>query len=239
MHPVLKHVLVVDIETVSSAPDLHGLDTNMQLHWQHKAQFLRKEEDQSPDQLYQDRAAIYAEFGQVVTIGFGAFFQENDKLRFKVKSFAGRDESVLLQRFIDLVNQFDQDQLRLCGHNGKEFDFPYLCRRMVVHGLPIPWAMDLSGKKPWEVQHIDTLELWKFGDRKNFTSLKLLTDLLGIPSSKEDIDGSKVHSIYYQDKDGLEKIARYCEGDVVATAQLYLRLNQLPLLSDEDIIRSQ
>jgi len=239
MNSLLRNVLVIDIETASVEKDFNALPENMQKHWNHKAQFLRNEDEKTSNELYPDRAAIYSEFGKVITIGFGAFFQEEERTKFKVTSISGDDEKQLLKEFIDVVNHFDQDNLKLCGHNGKEFDFPYLCRRMVVHALPIPWSLNLSGKKPWEVHHIDTLELWKFGDRKNFTSLNLLTDLLGIPSSKEDIDGSKVNETYYHEPDGLQKIARYCEGDVVATAQLFLRLNGMPLLENQNIIWSE
>lgn len=168
----------------------------------------------------------------------GLFAEANGKLTFRTKSMAGDDEKKLLEEFIGIINTFDQDNLKLCGHNAKEFDFPYLCRRMVVSQISIPWSMDLSGKKPWEVHHLDTMELWKFGDRKNYTSLKLLSDLLEIPSSKDDMDGSKVNTTYYNEKEGLKKIKTYCQGDVIATAQLYLRLNDLPLLSSDNIINT-
>lgn len=236
MHPLLRNVLVLDIETASGYKKFSELSPKMQQHWERKSSFLRNEEERSVNEMYDDRAAIYAEFGKIITIGFGAFFKENGKIKFRVKTLASDDEKKLIEEFVSIIQKFDQDNLKLCGHNGKEFDFPYLCRRMVVNNIEIPWALDLGGKKPWEVNHIDTMELWKFGDRKNFTSLKLLTDLLDIPSSKTDLDGSKVNSTYYGESDGLEKIETYCQGDVVATAQLYLRLNNLPLLESEDII---
>jgi len=177
-------------------------------------------------------------FGKIVVIGMGLFYKEGEVVKFKVKSLASHDERKLLEDFVTIIKKFDQDNLRLCGHNGKEFDFPYICRRLIVHGIDIPWALDLGGKKPWEVNHVDTMELWKFGDRKSFTSLKLLTDLLQIPSSKSDLDGSKVNQTYYGNQSGLKSIETYCRGDVVATAQLYLRLNNLPLISPENIIQS-
>ena len=235
MHPLLKHVLILDIETASGVKEYNEMTPEMRAHWDRKSSFLRNEEEKSSDELFDDRAAIYAEFGKIVTIGIGAFFTEGGTNKLRVKSFSNHDEKSLLKDFIEVITKFDQDSLRLCGHNGKEFDFPYLSRRMIVNQLEIPWALDLGGKKPWEVNHIDTMELWKFGDRKNFTSLKLLTDLLGIPSSKSELDGSIVSSTYYGEEDGLQRIETYCRGDVVATAQLYLRLNNLPLLGDEDI----
>ena len=160
----------------------------------------------------------------------------NGELALRVKSFWHHDEYELLKEFKSfLVEKFDPETIRLCAHNGKEFDYPYLCRRMLVNDLAIPEVLNLTGRKPWEVQHIDTMELWKFGDRKNFTSLNLLTSLFGIPSSKSDLDGSKVNEVYYQEESGLEKIANYCCGDVVATAQLYLRLNNLPLIPESQV----
>lgn len=239
MHPLLKHVLVLDIETASGFKSFKELSPDMQAHWERKSSFLRNEGELTPDEMYTDRAAIYAEFGKIITIGFGAFFKEKGETKFRVKTLASVDEKQLLSDFVNIIRKFDQDNLKLCGHNGKEFDFPYLCRRMIVNSIEIPWALDLGGKKPWEVNHIDTMELWKFGDRKNFTSLKLLTDLLGIPSSKTDLDGSKVNATYYEEDNGLMKIETYCRGDVVATAQLYLRLNNLPLLGEKDIIYTE
>ncbi len=235
MNPLLRNLLILDIETVSAYPNHGELSESLQAHWNRKASFLRNLEEKSNDELYFDRSAIYAEFGKIITIGMGLFTEEKSGMKLRVKSIAGDDEKKILEEFITIINKFDQDNLKLCGHNAKEFDFPYLCRRMVVNRIPIPWSMDLSGKKPWEVHHIDTMELWKFGDRKNFTSLKLLSDLLEIPSSKDDLDGSKVNTTYYNEKEGLKKIETYCQGDVIATAQLFLRLNDLPLLSPDNI----
>jgi uncharacterized protein YprB with RNaseH-like and TPR domain len=238
MHPLLKNILVLDIETVAAHPTYDVQSAEMQEHWNRKSSFLRNEDEKPSEQMYEDRAAIYAEFGKIIVIGMGIFYKEDEAYKFKVKSLANSDEKQLLLDFVDVIRKFDQDNLKLCGHNGKEFDFPYLCRRLIVNQIEIPWALDLGGKKPWEVNHIDTMELWKFGDRKNFTSLKLLTDLLQIPSSKTDLDGSKVNETYYKEKDGLKKIATYCRGDVLATAQLYLRLNNLPLIEPQNITNS-
>ena len=238
MHPLLRNLLVLDIETASGFKEYKDQTIEMQQHWDRKSGFLRNENELTSEEMYADRAAIYSEFGRIITIGFGAFYKEKSEIKFRVKSIAGSDERAVLTEFVEIIRQFDQDNLRLCGHNGKEFDFPYLSRRMIVNNIDIPWALDLGGKKPWEVNHVDTMELWKFGDRKNFTSLKLLTDLLGIPSSKTDLDGSKVNATYYYEKGGLDKIERYCIGDVVATAQLYLRLNNLPLLEEGDIVHT-
>lgn len=237
MDQKLRDILVIDIETASQAKSLDELSGPLQEHWHHKSQFIRNDDDLLPEQQFFQRAGIYAEFGKVITIAVGIFHRgEDGELSLRVKSFSNHDEYELLKEFKTfLVKKFDPESIRLCAHNGKEFDYPYLCRRMLVNDLAIPEVLNLTGRKPWEVQHVDTMELWKFGDRKNFTSLNLLTSLFGIPSSKSNIDGSKVNQVYYHEEQGLERIATYCCGDVVATAQLYLRLNNMPLIPESHI----
>ena len=203
--------------------------------WCKKAATFRNEEELSDSELYFKRAAIYAEFGKVIVIGVGIYSGQEDQLSLRVKSFAHHDEKQLLQDFTSfLVRKFDPETLLLCAHNGREFDFPYLCRRLLVNGLKIPYVLDTRGKKPWEVKHIDTMDEWKFGDWKSFTSLELLTEIFGIPTSKDDIDGSMVTEVYYE-QDGLERIRRYCEKDVVATAQLYLKINAKSAIPEDRI----
>ena len=234
----LNHILVIDIETVSQHVGFEQLDPNLQTHWEKKTKFLSARDDTLVDEAtyYFERAAIYAEFGKVIVIGVGIFHPQDDGLGLRVKSFSHDHEGVLLKTFSDfLTSKFDQDHLRLCAHNGKEFDFPYLCRRFLVNGIDIPTTLNLSAKKPWEVNHIDTMELWKFGDRKNFTSLDLLTSIFRIPSSKSQMDGAQVNRCYYHEEDGLAKIADYCKEDVIATAQLFLRLNNEALIPEERI----
>ena len=232
--------LIIDIETVSANPSMEKLTSSLQKHWKRKAGMIPNPEDKDAAGLYQDRAAIYAEFGKIIVIGVGFFHEFKGTPTLRVNSLADDDEKKLLTQFKDLVETtFNQDNLRLCGHNGKEFDFPYLCRRMLINDIKIPWALNTSGKKPWEVNHIDTMELWKFGDWKNFTSLDLLTSIFGIPYSKSNLDGSMVTKTYYEKKDGLKQIATYCQKDVIATAQLYLRLNNLPLIEENQIIISK
>ncbi|MDN4166032.1 3'-5' exonuclease [Cytophagales bacterium LB-30] len=231
----LSNILFLDIETVSGHAHFHELSPRMQEHWKKKAALLKNEDELLPEDLYFDRAAIYAEFGKVLVIGLG-FMKAIDKGQWelRIKSLASEDEASLLQEFAEIVNKFDQNQLYLCAHNGKEFDFPYLCRRMLVNGVPIPESLQIGSKKPWEVRHLDTMELWKFGDRKNFTSLDLLASLFGIESSKQGIDGSQVNPTWYKEKN-LEKIKTYCAHDVVVLSQLYLKLNNLPLISPEHV----
>lgn len=237
MNDALRDILVLDIETTGTKSSFNELTEPLQHHWERKATFIRNEEEVSAEELFEQRAAIYAEFGKVIVIAVGIFHETKDKQTgLRITSFQGDDEKQLLEQFADFLTQkFDQKKLKLCAHNGKEFDYPYLCRRMLVNNVPIPSALNQSGKKPWEVNHLDTMDMWKFGDKKSFTSLDLLTTLFGIPSSKSDIDGSKVHHVYYHEKNGLQRIAEYCRRDVMATAQLYLRLNQLPLIENGSI----
>ncbi len=230
-----KKILFIDIETVAGKGTFQQLDPVWQQLWEKKALSLRTSDDLKPDELYEERGAIYAEFGKVVVIGLG-FFSTTDSgtTELRVTALANHDEAALLTTFQQLLNRKFQNDYCLCAHNGKEFDYPYLCRRMVVHGIPLPEVLQINGKKPWEVPHLDTMEMWKFGDRKSFTSLQLLTSLLGIPSPKDDIDGSMVNEVYYKSND-LERIARYCMNDVVATAQLYRKLHHQPLIDEQAI----
>ncbi|RTY95981.1 3'-5' exonuclease [Flavobacterium sp. GT3R68] len=229
----LEHILFLDIETVPEAPYFNELDDEMKSLWENKTQYQRKE-DYSPEEFY-DRAGIWAEFGKIICISVGYFTFKGDIRHFRVTSFFG-EEKKILQDFNNLLNNhFSQPQHILCGHNAKEFDIPFIARRMIINQIPIPNKLNLFGKKPWEIPHLDTLELWKFGDYKNFTSLKLLTKILGIPSSKGDIDGSQVGHVFYVEKD-IDRIVTYCEKDTIAVAQVFLRLRREDLLIEDEII---
>lgn len=232
----LKNLIFLDIETVSEKPDFSALTEKMQELWVKKSIYLKNDEGLSAKELYAERAGIYSEFGKVVVISIGFFYNDTEgNLNLRIKSLYNDDEKVLLEEFVQTIyKKLDDQKIRLCAHNGKEFDFPYLARRMVINRIKIPGFLQLSGKKPWEINHIDTLEMWKFGDRKSFTSLELLTTILDIPSPKEDMDGSMVSSVYYNENN-LEKIAAYCNRDVEATAQLFLRLRGLDILAEDQI----
>jgi len=231
----IHNILFLDIETVPVYQSFDELPDRFQSLWIKKAKFLRGTDDRTPQELY-ERAGIYAEFGKIVTIAVGYFVpQETEVLNFRIKAFANHDEKALLKDFSVLLNEhFNTKKVRLCAHNGKEFDFPYIGRRMLINQLPIPEPLNLSGKKPWEVPHIDTMELWKFGDYKHFTSLDLLAALFDVESSKDDIDGSQVYKVYYQENN-LERIAKYCKRDVMVLAQVFMRLNQMPLMTKDEI----
>lgn len=230
----LDNILVLDIETVRAYKTYEELPPRIQEQWDKKAVFLTKDLDQTSKQAFEDRGGIYAEFGKIVAISVGFFTPTGNEWNLRVRGLKNDNEETLLEEFLSLMAKFDQTKVVLCAHNGKEFDFPYLCRRLLINGLPIPSSLDSSGKKPWEVNHLDTMELWKFGDRKSYTSLDLLAALFDIPSSKSEIDGSMVGEVYYEQGE-LELISKYCNQDVVVTAQLLLRLNQLPIIEEHNV----
>jgi uncharacterized protein YprB with RNaseH-like and TPR domain len=233
----LEKILFLDIETVAQQSEFSGLNEDFKKHWEHKARFLSKE-DESAEEVY-ERAGIYAEFGKIVCISVGFINIEHGVKSLRLKSFFNDDEKILLMDFFELLNKhFNLPDHLLCAHNGKEFDFPYIARRALVNGIELPQILDLAGKKPWEIQHLDTMQLWKFGDYKNFTSLSLLTTIFDIPTPKDDIDGSMVNEVYWKDKD-LPRIANYCQKDVVALTQLFLRFRNESLINPENIVVSQ
>jgi len=229
----LNNILFLDIETVPEEENFNSLDAEMQSLWDLKTQYQRKDEF-SPEEFY-DRAGIWAEFGKIICISVGFFTIKGDVRNFRVTSFFGEERQILKEFSNLIINHFNQPQHLLCGHNSKEFDIPFIARRMIINQMPIPDKLNLFGKKPWEVPHLDTLELWKFGDYKHYTSLKLLTKILGIPSPKGDIDGSQVAHVYYVEKD-IDRIITYCEKDTIAVAQIFLRLRREDLLIEEEII---
>ncbi|MBN2175191.1 MAG: 3'-5' exonuclease [Bacteroidales bacterium] len=227
----LDKVLFLDIETVPMVESYDELPENFQHLWDRKVEYLRKEGNETPDQLFQ-RAGIYAEFGKIICISVGYILNRE----FRLKSFYGDDENVLLKEFCELLNRYynSRDHL-LCAHNGKEFDYPYIARRLLINGIHIPDILNIAGKKPWEVAHLDTMELWKFGDYKSYTSLNLLAAVFGIDTPKDDIDGSMVAEVFYKEKN-IERIVRYCQRDTLTVAQLMLTYLGKPRIKDEDII---
>lgn len=236
-------VLFLDIETVSGRATYSDLDDTFKYLWGLKAPGVLKRygEELTEEEVsdsYVDKAAIYAEFGKIVCISVGAVYRDKDKrLKIRLKSFANRDEKVLLEEFNAMLDQYYPDTAKqfICGHNIKEFDVPYMCRRMIANQMRLPKMLQITGKKPWQVEHLlDTMALWKFGDYKSYTSLKLLAGVLGFPTPKDDIDGSEVGRVFWNEDD-LERIAVYCEKDVLATAQLFFRYQLKPLLEDDQV----
>ena len=229
----LENILFLDIETVPETQHFSDLDKSKQTLWELKSQYQRKDEF-TPEEFY-ERAGIWAEFGKVICISVGYFTFQGDMRQFRTTSFYG-DEIKILKDFKSLlISHFSQAKHLLCAHNGKEFDFPYIARRMIINNIELPYKLNLFGKKPWEVPHLDTLDLWKFGDYKTYTSLKLLTNVLNIPSPKDDIDGSEVFRVYYEEND-VNRIIKYCEKDTIAVAQIFLRLRGDELLHENEII---
>ncbi len=240
----LRDILFFDIETVSATEHYEHMPERLQELWHKKAAQLLKQDptelsEEDASDFYRNRGAIYAEFGRIVCISVGIVRQdEQGTYSVRLKSFADENEYKLLEEFAELlrVHYNDERKHHLCGHNIKEFDVPYICRHMVLHQVDLPKLLDIPGKKPWETKFLDTLELWKFGDYKAYTSLNLLTAIFNIPSPKEDIDGSQVHHVFYEEQD-LPRIARYCENDVLATIRLLMRWKNLPDLAEENVIR--
>jgi len=229
----LNDILFLDIETVPLHEQYSELSAETQMLWEEKTRYQRKEEF-SAEEFY-DRAGIWAEFGKVVCISVGYFSFRHQQRTFRVTSFTGEEKN-LLEDFSRLVNEhFSRPNKLFCAHNGKEFDFPYISRRMIINGIEIPQKLQLFGKKPWEIPHLDTMEMWKFGDYKHYTSLKLLAHILGIPSPKDDIDGSEVRNVFYNEGD-IDRIATYCEKDTITVAQILLRFRNDTLLNDDEIL---
>lgn len=228
----LKNILFLDIETVPENASFDELSEEKKKLWELKTYYQRKE-DYTPEEFY-ERAGIWAEFGKIVCISVGYFAYQGENRSFRTTSFHGEEKDILEDFKKLLESHYNRPQHLLCAHNGKEFDFPFIARRMIIHNIELPDKLNLFGKKPWEVPHLDTLELWKFGDHKHFTSLKLLCNVLNIPSPKDDIDGSEVRNVFYNDSD-IHRINSYCEKDVLAIAQVLLKLRQEPLLSEEEV----
>ncbi|WP_308991838.1 3'-5' exonuclease [Mariniflexile litorale] len=229
----LETILFLDIETVPETQYFSDLDETKQALWEHKSKYQRKQDETAED--FYERAGIWAEFGKIVCISVGYFILKGDLRQFRVTSFYGEEVKILKDFKNLLVSHFSETKHLLCAHNGKEFDFPYIARRMIIHNIELPYKLNLFGKKPWEIPHLDTLELWKFGDYKSYTSLKLLTNVLGIPSPKDDIDGSEVYRVFYEENE-IDRIVIYCEKDTIAVAQIFLRLRGDDILHDKEII---
>lgn len=230
----LDKILFLDIETVPGTYAYVDVDEKTKELFQAKTRFLKKE-DNTFEEVFNERAGIYAEFGKIVCISVGFLTSSPTGKQIRVKSYYHDDEHTLLTQFKRLLDDHYNTQFHvLCGHNAKEFDFPYICRRMLINGIKLPRILDISGKKPWEINHIDTMELWKFGDFKAYTSLALLCHVFNIPTPKDDISGADVARVYYEEKD-LERIKVYCEKDVIALIQLILRMKGDALVDEGDI----
>jgi len=235
-HLNIEEILFLDIETVPLAPEYTELTEKWQQLWEHKMQF-QINNGEPAHELY-ERAGIYAEFGKIVCISAGYVVQKKGELFFRAKSFAGDDEKTLIQDFFNALDGFSRrGKRRLCAHNGQEFDYPYISRRALVNNLALPKILDIAGAKPWEVKDvlIDTLQLWKFGDYKHYTSLSLLCELFNIPTPKDDIDGSQVSKVYWEEHD-IDRIIMYCEKDTLAVANLLLKYKGDKIIPFENLI---
>jgi 3'-5' exonuclease len=237
-----ENILFLDIETAPQYQSFDAMPDTWKELWTTKAEALSRHHDNATPEALYNRAGIYAEFGKIICISCGYIRVIDDAKHLIISSYCHADEKLLLQEFSNALNKWSKVSNRqLCAHNGKEFDFPYLCRRMTILGLKLPSILQVAGKKPWEIPFLDTMELWKFGDYKSYTSLHLLSNVLGIPSSKDDMDGSMVCDVYWgasthEDRErSLHRIATYCQKDVVNAAQVYLRLQGEDLVEPENI----
>ena len=232
----LENFLVIDIETVSGRKDFNALDDDWKKLWEEKIQYSLPE-NTTADGYYPQRAGIMAEFAKVICICIGYFKKEGNTYRFRIKSISGDDEKELLQKFVATIQQFESvnNKWSFTGHNIKEFDIPFICRRLLINGIAIPEYLDFQNMKPWETNIIDTFQYWRFGDYKHYTSLKLLAAAMGVPSPKDDIDGSMVGAVYWQMND-LQRIVTYCCKDVATVANIILRFKGLPLLKGDDVV---
>jgi 3'-5' exonuclease len=231
----LNNILFLDIETVPQQPDYNSLPDDWKQLWDLKsASLLKYREEETKESIY-PRAGIYAEFGRIICISCGVIQGAGEQKKITLKSFCSDNEKMLLAEFCEMLNKWCVGEPKfLCAHNGKEFDFPYLCRRMIINEVSVPSVLNISGKKPWEVTHLDTMELWKFGDFKSYTSLHLLAHALGIPTPKDDIDGSLVWEVYWKEKN-LQRIITYCQKDVITVAQVFLRIQGECLIKEGNI----
>jgi predicted PolB exonuclease-like 3'-5' exonuclease len=225
MNTALERIIFLDIETVPALENYTLLDKNWQKLWDKKAQSLTKNPEQDAAEIY-ERAGIYAEFGKIVCISMGRFSLKEGVLSGKVRSIVGEDEKKILEEFQSLISAFDNKKYRFCAHNGKEFDYPFLGRRMLAKNIQLPKMLQINGKKPWEIDHLDTLQLWRFGDYKHYISLELLAETLQIDHHKIEIDGSQISTLFYKERN-LEKIQKYCEQDVHLLAKIFVRMMQL------------
>jgi len=230
----LENILFLDIETVSQQAEFSTLDEKSKYLWEKKAQRITDDGKTAEDSY--NKAGMYSEFGKIVCISVG-YIKSNEQIKtLRIKSFYGDDEKKILSDFNALVNKyFNSGEHYLCAHNGKEFDFPFIARRALIHGLSIPSCLDTRGLKPWEVKHFDTMELWRFGDYKNYTSLETLTHVFTIPTPKDDITGAQVGEVYWKQND-ITRIAVYCQKDVIAIVQLFLRFKNESLIEDVNIM---
>lgn len=233
----LSDLLIIDIETVPAEK------TYDHLNQQWKALFTDKATKtvpflENPAEIYQKRGGIWAEFGKIVCIGIG-IFRWVDPVGWELDlfSFAGHEEVEILRNFAVFCEKQANNQpgFGFAGHNIREFDLPFIGRRMLINGVPLPISLQLQNKKPWELSHhFDTMAYWKFGDYKSYISLELLANVLGIDTPKQGISGADVQHLYYE-QNNLPAIVAYCKKDVIATARIIQRYLNLPPVGDGQI----
>ena len=232
---IFNNILFLDIETVSQYETYNHLPDDWKELWDTKAGIINRNREEETSESSYPRASIYAEFGKIICISCGYLQGDGESRKLIIKSYCGHEEKRLLTDFASMLKQWSgQTEKFLCAHNGKEFDYPYICRRMIINGIEIPEILKIAGRKPWEVRHLDTMELWKFGDYKSYTTLNLLAAVFGIPTPKDDIDGSKVWEVYWIEKN-LPRIVTYCQKDVLTVAQIMRRFRGEELIREDQV----
>ena len=233
-----ENLICIDIETVPCYPQFNDCPDDLKELYLKKSERLKQEHENDEEQYF-NHAGIYAEFGKVICITLGLFKKKKSEYQLRIKSLSDDDEKKVLQDFAEILDKYPRpNRLQFCGHNIREFDMPFLCRRFLIQHLNLPAPMDISGKKPWDVNMVDTMQLWRFGDIKHFTSIKLLALILGIESPKGDIDGKDVGRVYWKEKN-MQRIVEYCQRDVITVAQLVMRFKGMELLQGEQIVLSK
>ncbi len=239
----LKQMVFIDIETIRGKKTYNDVITEnpaLDDYWQTKHTQIREKEPLSyghiedSAEMYEKMAALYPEWGQIVCISIGQikFDEDGNPIKFTTKSFSGLYEKILLEEFNETASKIMSKYPRMqwVGHNIKGFDMPYIIKRSLINGVRVPNVFHLQKQKPWESQLIDTNDVWKFNGW-NGARLGLLTEILNIPSPKQDMDGKMVSDVFWEDGD-LNRISEYCEMDINATANVMLRISGMDIITD-------
>ena len=227
----IHKLLFVDIETVGVDEDLDSLHhTNPKLSkvweetgWDYFKRKYSEDSELSSNQMFVKRAALLPEFGKIVCISVGFIVPSGET---KLDSFYGDEKNILISTS-ELLNRVDKLGFVICGHNVKNFDLPYIAKRMLINNIPVPKILPNYTIKPWESRVLDTKEVWGFNSFGGLSSLNLVCTSLGLETSKEgEVNGSNMHKYYY-DSNNIEKIKNYCEEDVKCTINLVKKLKKL------------
>jgi len=226
----INKLLFLDIETVGIEEDLDSLHItfpHLSKMWGETGYDYCKRrypnEDLYSNEMFIKKAALLPEFGKIVCASVG-FISPNGQI--KLDSFVG-DEKDILGNICELFNSVDKLGFKICGHNIKNFDLPYIGKKMLVHGITLPKILPTYNDKPWETKVVDTKEVWGFNSYIGLSSLDLICASLDVESPKNgDLKGDLLHQFYYSEKKDINKIKEYCEKDVEATIKLVKKITK-------------